>query len=149
VAIALALGVIPGYARLVRSRVLGVRTEEFVVAAQSLGASVSRLLCKHILPQTVDVVVVRSVVGLSGIILSEATLSFLGLGVQPPNPSWGRMLRDSFKFLSTAPWLAFAPALAIFLTVFAISEIGESVRLGLRQRTDAAPHVVGARANGR
>jgi peptide/nickel transport system permease protein len=138
VAIALALGVIPGYARLVRSRVLAIREDEFVVAARSIGATTIRILGKHVLPQTVDVLVVRSVVGLSGIILAEATLSFLGLGIQPPNPSWGRMLRDSVQYLSSAPWLALVPALAIFLTVFAVSQVGEAVRVGLHPRAGAA-----------
>lgn len=137
VAIALALAVIPGYARLVRSRVLSIREDEFVVAARSIGATTARILRRHVLPQTIDVVIVRSVVGLSGIILAEATLSFLGLGVQPPNPSWGRMLRESFEYLSDAPWLALAPMSAIFVTVFAISQLGEAVRIGFHPHADA------------
>lgn len=136
VAVALALSVVPGYARLVRSRVLSIREDEFVVAARSIGATTVRILRCHVLPQTVDVLIVRSVVGLSGIILAEATLSFLGLGVQPPNPSWGRMLRESFQYLSDAPWLTLAPMTAIFLTVFAISQLGEAVRIGLHPRAD-------------
>jgi peptide/nickel transport system permease protein len=136
VALALALAVVPGYARLVRSRVLTIREDEFIVAARSIGATTVRILRRHILPQTIDVLIVRSVVGLSGIILAEATLSFLGLGVQPPNPSWGRMLRESFQYLSDAPWLALAPMTAIFLTVFAISQLGEAVRIGLHPHAD-------------
>lgn len=136
IAVALALAVVPGYARLVRSRVLSIREDEFIVAARGIGATTGRILRCHVLPQTVDVLIVRSVVGLSGIILAEATLSFLGLGVQPPNPSWGRMLRESFQYLSDAPWLALAPMTAIFLTVFAISQLGEAVRIGLHPRAD-------------
>lgn len=136
VAVALALAVVPGYARLVRSRVLSIREDDFIVAARSIGATTARILRRHILPQTIDVLIVRSVVGLSGIILAEATLSFLGLGVQPPNPSWGRMLRESFQYLSDAPWLALAPMVAIFLTVFAISQLGEAMRIGLHPRAN-------------
>jgi peptide/nickel transport system permease protein len=134
--VALALAVVPGYARLVRSRVLSICEDEFIVAARSIGATTIRILRHHVLPQTIDVLIVRSVVGLSGIILAEATLSFLGLGVQPPNPSWGRMLRESFQYLSDAPWLALAPMMAIFLAVFAISQLGEAVRIGLHPRAD-------------
>ena len=134
VAVALALGMVPGYARLVRSRVLSIREEEFIAAARGLGATTTRILRKHIVPHTIDVLLVRSIAGLSGIILAEATLSFLGLGVQPPNPSWGRMLRESFRYLSSAPWLTLMPALAIFLTVFAVGQVGEAIRAGLHPR---------------
>lgn len=139
VALALALGMVPGYARLVRSRVLSIREEEFVAAARSLGATTMRILRKHVLPHTIDVLIVRSVVGLSGVILAEATLSFLGLGVQPPTPSWGRMLRESFRYLSSAPWLTLMPALAILLTVFAVSQVGEAIRAGLHPRVAKKP----------
>jgi ABC-type dipeptide/oligopeptide/nickel transport system permease subunit len=128
VVIALAAGPIPAYARLVRGRVLSLREAEFVAAARSIGASVNRVLIRHILPQTSDVIVVRSVIGLSGVILGEAALSFLGLGVQPPTPSWGRMLRDGFQFLGTAPWVALPPGFAIFLTVFIFNQAGEMIR---------------------
>ena len=140
VAVALALGMVPGFARLVRSRVLSIREEEFIAAARGVGATTMRILRKHIVPHTVDVLVVRSVAGLSGIILAEATLSFLGLGVQPPNPSWGRMLRESFRYLPSAPWLTLMPALAIFLTVFAVGQVGEAIRAGLHPRTATKGH---------
>lgn len=128
VIIALAIGHVAAYARLVRSRVLALREAEFVTAARSLGASVNRMLVRHILPQTSDVLVVRSVVALSSIVLGEAALSFLGLGVQPPTPSWGRMLRDGFQYLATAPWVALSPGVAIFLTVFIFNQVGEMIR---------------------
>ena len=128
VIIALAIGHVPAYARLVRSRVLALREAEFVAAARSLGASVNRILLRHVLPQTSDVLVVRSVVGLSSIVLGEAALSFLGLGAQPPTPSWGRMLRDGFQYLATAPWVALSPGFAIFLTVFTFNQVGEMIR---------------------
>jgi peptide/nickel transport system permease protein len=140
VAVALALGMVPGYARLVRSRVLSIREEEFIAAARGVGATTARILRKHIVPHTVDVLLVRSVAGLSGIILAEATLSFLGLGVQPPNPSWGRMLRESFRYLASAPWLTLMPALAIFLTVFAVGQVGEAIRAGLHPRAATRGH---------
>jgi len=128
VIIALAIGHVAAYARLVRSRVLALRGAEFVAAARSLGASANRILVRHILPQTTDVLVVRSVIALSSVVLGEAALSFLGLGVQPPTPSWGRMLRDGFQYLATAPWVAFSPGFAIFLTVFLFNHVGEMIR---------------------
>ena len=128
VVVALAVGRVPAYARLVRGRVLALREAEFVAAAHSVGASVERVLIRHILPQTSDVIVVRSVIGLAGVILGEAALSFLGLGVQPPTPSWGRMLRDGFQYLATAPWMSLAPGVAIFLTVFVFNQVGDIVR---------------------
>jgi len=128
VVVALAVGRVPAYARLVRGRVLALREAEFVAAAHSIGASVSRVLVRHVLPQTSDVIVVRSVIGLAGIILGEAALSFLGLGVQPPTPSWGRMLRDGFQYLATAPWVSLSPGGAIFLTVFIFNQVGEIIR---------------------
>lgn len=131
---ALALTRVPGYARLVRGKVLALRETEFIIAARGIGATTGRVLLRHILPQTGDVLVVRSVVSLSGVILGEATLSFLGLGVQPPTPSWGRMLRESFQFLSVAPWVALPPGLVIFLTVFVLSQIGEAIHDALDPR---------------
>jgi ABC-type dipeptide/oligopeptide/nickel transport system permease subunit len=128
VVIALAVGRVPAYARLVRGRVLALREAEFIAAAHSVGASVERVLIRHILPQTSDVIVVRSVIGLAGVILGEAALSFLGLGVQPPTPSWGRMLRDGFQYLATAPWVSLAPGVAIFVVVFVFNQLGELIR---------------------
>ncbi len=135
VIIALALGRVPGYARLTRGKVLSLRETEFVVAARSVGATAGRILLRHILPQTADVLVVRSVVSLSGVILGEATLSFLGLGVQPPIPSWGRMLREGFQYLSVAPWVALPPGFVIFLTVFALNQVGEAIHDALNPRS--------------
>ncbi|HEV2281785.1 MAG TPA: ABC transporter permease [bacterium] len=128
VVVALAVGHVPAYARLVRGRVLSLREAEFVAAARSIGASARRILGRHVLPQTSDVIVARSVIGFSGIILSESALSFLGLGVQPPTPSWGRMLRDGFQYLATAPWVALAPGVAIFVAVFVFNQAGELIR---------------------
>jgi peptide/nickel transport system permease protein len=138
VVVALAVGHVPGYARLVRGRVLSLRQAEFVAAARSVGASVRRILVRHVLPQTNDVILARSVVGLSGIILGESALSFLGLGVQPPTPSWGRMLRDGFQYLATAPWVALAPGAAVFFTVFVFNQAGEILRDLLDPRTATA-----------
>jgi peptide/nickel transport system permease protein len=128
VVVALAVGHVPAYARLVRGRVLSLREAEFIAAARSIGASARRILGRHVLPQTSDVIVARSVIGFSGIILSESALSFLGLGVQPPTPSWGCMLRDGFQYLATAPWVALAPGVAIFIAVFVFNQAGELIR---------------------
>jgi ABC-type dipeptide/oligopeptide/nickel transport system permease subunit len=128
VVIALAVGHVPAYARLVRSRVLSLREAEFVAAARGVGASARRILIRHVLPQTTDVIVARSIIGLSGVVLGESALSFLGLGVQPPAPDWGRMLRDGFQFLAAAPWVALSPGAAIFVTVFVFNQTGELLR---------------------
>jgi len=121
-----------GFARLVRGMVLRVREMPFVQAARAGGASPARVLIRHVLPQTLGPVAIQASLAMAGVILAEASLSFLGLGIQPPAPSWGSMLRDSMKYLTVAPHLAIAPGAAIALAVFGFNFLGD----GLRDRLD-------------
>jgi peptide/nickel transport system permease protein len=130
----LALSVIGwvGYARLVRAQALRTREFEFVQAARALGASASRIVLKHILPSAFPAVVVQGTLGMAGAIIAEAALSFLGLGVQPPTPSWGTMLDAGRSHLFDAPHLTLFPGLAIALLVLGFNFLGD----GLRDRVD-------------
>ena len=130
----LALSVIGwvGYARLVRAQALRTRELEFVQAARALGASASRIVLKHVLPSAFPAVVVQGTLGMAGAIIAEAALSFLGLGVQPPTPSWGTMLDAGRSHLFDAPHLTLFPGLAIALLVLGFNFLGD----GLRDRID-------------
>ncbi|HKP13078.1 MAG TPA: ABC transporter permease [Blastocatellia bacterium] len=121
-----------GYARLMRAQVLKVREYDFVQAARALGASDVRILTKHILPNSIQPLIVQASLGMAGAILAEAGLSFLGLGVPEPIPSWGKMIDDSREFWFTAPHLFIFPGLMIALSVLAFNFIGD----GLRERLD-------------
>jgi len=121
-----------GYARLMRAQVLKVREYDFVQAARALGASDVRILTKHILPNSIQPLIVQASLGMAGAILAEAGLSFLGLGVPEPIPSWGKMIDDSREFWFTAPHLFIFPGLMIALAVLAFNFIGD----GLRERLD-------------
>jgi peptide/nickel transport system permease protein len=132
--IMIAIGVVymPSYARLVRGQVLSVRERDFVVAAQLLGAGIPRLMFLHIWPNVTAPIIVQASLNVSTAILSEASLSFLGLGVRPPTPSWGSSLQGGYQYLSTAPWLSIYPGLAIFIAVLGFNLFGD----GLRQLLD-------------
>jgi peptide/nickel transport system permease protein len=136
----LALSVIGwvGYARVVRAQVLKVREYDFVQAARALGASDARLLFRHILPNAIQPLIVQASLGMAGAVLAEATLSFLGLGVPPPAPSWGVMLEEArdLSTLQAAPHALIVPGVAIALTVLAFNFIGDGLRdyLDPRQR---------------
>jgi peptide/nickel transport system permease protein len=123
-----------GYARLVRGQVLRSRELDFVQAAKALGASTTRILTKHVIPTTLPAVSVQATLGMGGAILSEAALSFLGLGVQPPTPSWGTMLNYGRGHLLDAPHLTIFPGLAIAALVLGFNFLGD----GLRDRLDPA-----------
>ena len=126
----IAIGVVytPIFARITRASVLSVREEVFVRAARSVGASDVRILRLHILPNVLAPIIVQTSLSLAFAILSEAALSFLGLGVQPPQPSWGRMLFDGRGFIEQAWWMGVFPGLAIFLTVLAFNIVGDAAR---------------------
>lgn len=115
-------------ARVVRGEVLRASALEFVTAARALGASSARILLRHALPQALPVTIVSASLGVAQAVLTESALSYLGLGVQPPTPSWGNMLSDSQSYVFTAPLLALWPGLAILLTVLAFNFLGESLR---------------------
>ncbi len=132
--LALALPAWVGYARLVRAQVLALREREFVQAARSLGASDARLLLRSILPHTLGPILVQAAIGMATAVLSEATLSFLGLGVQPPIATWGAMLNAARSHLFEAPHLVFFPALAVALCVLAFNLVGDGLRDALDPR---------------
>jgi peptide/nickel transport system permease protein len=128
--IVLALAVIGwvGYARLVRGQVLKVKELEYVQAARALGAGSSRILVRHVVPATLSAVTVQATLGMAGVIIAEASLSFLGLGVQPPTPSWGTMLDAGRSHLFDAPHLTVFPGLAIALLVLGFNFVGDALR---------------------
>ncbi len=121
-----------GYARLVRGQVLRAREFEYVQAARAAGAGTSRILWRHVIPTAVPAVVVQATLGMAGAIIGEAALSFLGLGVQPPTPSWGTMLNGGRAHLLDAPHLTIVPGLAIAVLVLGFNFLGD----GLRDATD-------------
>jgi peptide/nickel transport system permease protein len=123
-----------GVARLVRAEFLSLREREFVVAAQSLGASDVRIICRHLLPNALTPVMVSATLGVAGAILVESTLSFLGLGVQPPTPSWGNILTEGQANIEIAWWLSFFPGLAILVTVMSYNLLGEGIREAIDPR---------------
>ena len=117
-----------GYARLVRAQVMAVKEREFVEAARALGAKDLRLLLRHVLPNIVQPLLVQAAIGMAGAVLAEATLSFLGLGIPPPAPSWGSMLNDGRSHLFDAPHLVIVPAVTVMLVVLAFNFIGDALR---------------------
>jgi peptide/nickel transport system permease protein len=135
--IAIAIVYVPIFARVTRASVLGVREEVYVRASRSVGASDFRLLTRHVLPNAAPPIIVQTSVSLAFAVLAEAALSFLGLGTQPPNPSWGSMLAEGREFIEQAWWLAFFPGMAIVVTVLCFNLLGDGLRdvLDPRQRT--------------
>ncbi|GGM08072.1 MULTISPECIES: ABC transporter permease [Micromonospora] len=125
-----AIGVVytPIFARVTRASVLAVREQDFVRAAISIGTSDLRIMRRHVLPNVAAPLIVQTSLSLAFAILSEAALSFLGLGIQPPDPAWGRMLFDGRGFVTDAWWLGFFPGAAIFLTVLAFNLVGDALR---------------------
>ena len=126
--VAVGIASVPIFARLTRASVLTLKGQEFVVAARALGAGDLALLGRHVLPNTVSPLVVQATISFPIAILAEAALSYLGLGTQPPNPSWGSMLRDAQNFLARAPWYAVFPGGAIALAVLGFNLLGDGLR---------------------
>jgi peptide/nickel transport system permease protein len=122
------------FARLVRGSVLSLREREFVIAAQSIGASNMRIVCRHILPHVLSIVLAIAAVTVGRLIVLEAGLSFLGLGVQPPTPTWGGILSDGRNYLQNAPWIATVPGVVITALVLAMNFLGDWLRDGLDPR---------------
>jgi len=129
----IAVGIVfaPQLARLVRARTLVVRQELYVDAARCFGASTARILWRHVLPNTVQPVIVQVTLLLAGALLAEASLSFLGLGIQPPHASWGAMLARAYQNMEFAPSQMYPPGLAILCTALAFNALGESLRVAL------------------
>lgn len=132
----IAIGIVytPIFARLTRGQVLSVREREFVEAARTIGAGHRRIMLRHILPNVMAPIVVQVSLSIALAVLAEATLSFLGLGVQPPEPSWGSMVSRGKDYLDQAPWLAFAPGGAILLAVMGFNFVGDAIRDALDPR---------------
>ena len=128
VMIAVGLSAVPGYARLVRATVLSAREHLYVEAARALGGRDGGILVRDILPNVVAPLIVTATLGLGGAILSAAALSFLGLGSQPPQPEWGRMLSEGRDYLREAWWISTFPGLGILLTVLAMNLVGDGLR---------------------
>ena len=124
-----------GYARLARAQVLKVKESEYILAARSLGASPLRIVLRHLLPNILQPILIQATIGMAGAILAEATLSFLGLGVLAPIPSWGAMLNDARSHLFDAPHMVVFPALAVMLAVLAFNLVGDAWRDWLDPRT--------------
>jgi peptide/nickel transport system permease protein len=128
--IALLVLFVPSFTRIMRSGAIQYKSRDFVLAARILGTSRFRIIFVHILPNLFPSLLSASVLGLSNAILAESTMSYLGLGIQPPVPSWGRMLSESQNYLFNAPWCALAPGIMIMLTVLAFHYLGEGLRQG-------------------
>jgi glutathione transport system permease protein len=128
VVIAISIFSVPMFARIVRSSTLAVKSLVYVEATRSIGAKPSRIIWKHIFPGTISAIIVNFTMRLGSAILMAASLSFIGLGAQPPSPEWGAMLSDGRDYLSNAPHVTFFPGFAIFLTVLAFNLLGDGLR---------------------
>jgi peptide/nickel transport system permease protein len=128
--IILVVGIVgtPWVARVIRSQVLSLREREFIVAVRGLGARPARIMLKHLIPNCLAPVIVQASLAIAAAILLEAALSFLGVGVKPPTPTWGGMLRHAFETVGQAPWLTISPGLMIFLVVLAFNFFGDALR---------------------
>jgi len=132
----IALGVVytPTFARLMRGQVLTIKAREYVEAARVLGAPNWRIVRRHVLPNAATPIVVQASLSVAFAILAEASLSFLGLGIQPPEPSWGSMINAGRGYLQQAPWIVFGPGAALFVTVLGLNFVGDAVRDALDPR---------------
>lgn len=119
-----------GMSRLIRGEFLSLRSREFVLASRTIGTSNARIIFSHILPNTMGPIIVAATLSIGGVILSEAALSYLGLGINPPTPSWGNILNDAqnYTVLKTAPWYPFFPGLMILITVLCFNFVGDGLR---------------------
>jgi peptide/nickel transport system permease protein len=124
-----------GYARLVRGEILSLREREFIHAARALGCTPSRTILRHLVPNLLPPLMIQATFGLAAAIIAEGSLSFLGLGVEPPTPSWGAMLNEGRQFLLVAPHLTTYPGLAIMFTVFALNLVGDALQEKLENRS--------------
>ena len=133
--IAIGIATTPIFVRLTRGQVMAVKVEDYVEAARAVGNPHWRIACVHILPNILPALLVQATLSIATAIIAEAALSFLGLGQQPPSPSWGSMLNSAQRFLSTAPWMAIWPGLAIFATVLSFNLLGDGLRDALDPRS--------------
>lgn len=126
--IAIAIINVPNFGRLVRSKVLSVKQDEYIMAASAIGMKDSRILFRHILPNSISPVIVQATLAIATAIIEAAALGFLGLGATPPTPEWGKMLADSKNYITNAPWTLFFPGMAIMLTVLGFNLMGDGLR---------------------
>lgn len=134
VMVALVTALMPTYARLMHGLVLSVKENDFVLATRSMGASDMRILFKHIMPNCFPPLIVLITMMMGMTILAEASLSFLGIGIEPPTPAWGAMVSDGYEYVRTNPILSFAPGLAVMVVVFAFNMVGDGLRDALDPR---------------
>lgn len=132
--LAIAIINIPTYGRLVRAKVLSLKEEEFITAARAIGMKDSRIIFQHILPNSLTPIIVNGTMSIATAIIEAAALGFLGLGAQPPEPEWGKMLADSRQYIQQAPWSVIFPGLSIMLTVLGFNLIGDGLRDALDPR---------------
>jgi peptide/nickel transport system permease protein len=132
--IAIGVSQTPIFARLTRGQVLSVKHEEYIEAARAVGNPHHRIVLRHILPNIIPPLLVQATLAAAAAIIAEASLSFLGLGEQPPDPSWGSMLNTAKNFISQAPWMALWPGLAIFTLVLSLNLFGDGLRDALDPR---------------
>lgn len=126
--IALTVGGVPGTVRMIRGQILTERSKEYIEAAQSINCSNLTIMFKHLLPNVIQPIIVTTTMGIGSTMIMAASLSYIGLGIQPPNPEWGAMLTDGRAYIRTNPHLLLIPGIAIALTVFAINLMGDGVR---------------------
>jgi peptide/nickel transport system permease protein len=132
--IAIGISATPVFIRLTRAQVLSVKVEDYVEAARAVGNSHLRIALRHILPNVVAPLIVQSTLAIAAAVIAEASLSFLGLGQQPPAPSWGSMLNTAKNYIDNAPWMAIWPGLSIFLLVLSFNLLGDGLRDALDPR---------------
>jgi peptide/nickel transport system permease protein len=132
--IAIGVTTTPIFVRLTRGQVMATKVEDYVEAARAVGNPPVRIAVRHILPNILPALIVQTTLSIATAIIAEASLSFLGLGQQPPAPSWGSMLNTAQRFLTNAPWMAVWPGLAIFLAVLSFNLLGDALRDALDPR---------------
>lgn len=126
--LAISIAGIPKFAAIVRSSVLTIKNSEYIEAASAIGVSATRIILRHIIPNTMGPIIVQSTLSIGGVILTAASLSFVGLGVMPPTPEWGAMLTEGKEFIRDTPYLVFFPGLTIMLSVLALNFLGDGLR---------------------
>ncbi|MGY0394249.1 nickel transporter permease [Fusobacterium sp.] len=132
--LAISISSVPSYARIVRASVLSIRDQEFIEAAKAIGASNTRIIFRHIIPNSLAPVIVQATLGVASAILSTAGLSFIGLGIQPPAPEWGSMLSGGRQYLRYAWWVTTFPGVAIMITILSLNLLGDGLRDALDPR---------------
>ena len=132
--IAIGITSIPGNVRMMRAKVLAVKNRDFVTATRVIGAKTSRVMFAHLVPNCISPLIISAAMGLGSAIMAESTLSFLGIGIAPPNPAWGSMVSDGMSAIATRPWVSLIPGLAIMLVVLSFNIVGDALRDALDPR---------------